>query len=108
MRLLRLVGLILFAVGLALLFIWGYEEFINNFNYYYHHQVNFDLLILFGVLLFVTGLWLMNWERKPKTQNSSLDSPVHLMLLRIEEPKGYLLIQSYLAGELLWLFGRAK
>jgi uncharacterized membrane protein len=75
MRLLRLVGLILFAVGLALLFIWVYEEFLNNFNYYYYHQVNFDLLILFVILLFGMGSWLMNWEREPKKQNPSKNAP---------------------------------
>ena len=75
MRLLRLTGLILFAVGLTLLFIWAYEEFIYNFNYYYNHQANFDLLVFFGILLFGTGAFLINWEREPKKQTSSLEAP---------------------------------
>jgi len=71
MRCLRLVGLILFAIALSIGFIWLYEEFSNNFNYYYNHQFNFDLLVFVGILTFGIGLWLMLWEKEPKKQNHS-------------------------------------
>ena len=74
MRLQRLVGLILSTIGLALLLIWVYEEYINNFNYYFLHQVTFGLLIFFGILLFGTGLLLISWERELKKQSPSLEA----------------------------------
>ena len=74
MKLLRLIGLIFFEVGLVLLFVLGYFEFLNNFNYYFHHQVNFILLISFGILFFSSGLWLMNWETEEKKQVPSMNA----------------------------------
>jgi len=71
MRRLRLAGWFLVGVGLALLFILLYEEFSNNLNYYYNHQVNFDLLVLVGLLSFGIGSWLMRREREPKKENPS-------------------------------------
>ncbi len=64
MKRLKLLGAILFVVGLALLFILVFEEFFYNLNYYYNHQANFDLLFFFGTLLFGIGFWLMIRERK--------------------------------------------
>jgi len=71
MERLKLLGLILLVIGLALGVIWLYEEFFNNFNYYYNHQVNFVLLVLVGVFSLVIGLRFMFWEREPKKQNPS-------------------------------------
>jgi hypothetical protein len=73
MRLLRLVGLISFAIGLVLELILFYEEFSNNFNYYYNHNVSFELLILVGALSMGIGSGLMLWERRTKETEPSLD-----------------------------------
>jgi hypothetical protein len=71
MKILRLAGFILFSIGWVLEFIWFYEEFSNNWNYYYNHQVNFDLLVLVGALSLVIGWWLIFWKRKLKKQTHS-------------------------------------
>ena len=62
MNLLSLIGKIIFAIGLTLLFVWLYEELVNNFNYYYYNQVNFILLIVFSVLALIIGTKLIYWE----------------------------------------------
>ena len=66
MRRLRLLAVILFVFGLALITILFYEEFTNNLNYYYNHMTNVVLLILVGALLLIIGSRLMFWERKTK------------------------------------------
>lgn len=71
MRLLRLLGLILLVLSFVLASIFIVEELIYNLNYYYDHQVNFVLLIVFGILAFGFGLWLINWESESKEKNFS-------------------------------------
>ena len=71
MRLLRLLGLILLALAFVLASIFIVEELIYNLNYFYNHQVNFILLISFGILAFGIGLWLINWKSESKEQNLS-------------------------------------
>jgi hypothetical protein len=71
MRLLRLLGLILLVLAFVLASIFVVEEFIYNLNYFYNHQVNFVLLIAFGILSFGIGWWLINWESESKEQNLS-------------------------------------
>jgi hypothetical protein len=71
MRLLRLLGSILLIFAFAFGSILFYEEFINNLNYYYNNQVNFVLLLLFGILSFGIGLWLINWKSESEEQNLS-------------------------------------
>ncbi len=78
MRLLRLLGLILLALAFVLASIFIVEELIYNLNYFYNHQVNFILLISFGILAFGIGLWLIKWERESKEQNLSETKTVSL------------------------------
>jgi uncharacterized membrane protein len=66
MNRLRLVGWFLFFVGLVLLAILFGEEVFNNLNYYYHHQVNFILLLLIGFLSLFIGSRLVFWKVEPK------------------------------------------
>ena len=65
---LRLLGWFLFLIGLSLLAILFFEEISNNLNYYYNHQVNFVLLLLVGLLLFIIGSRLVFWEAEPTKQ----------------------------------------
>ena len=70
MKLLRLIGTILFITGLALLFILFFEEILYNLNYYYNHQVNFVLLMVGGALPLAIGFVIL-WEGEPEKQLSS-------------------------------------
>jgi hypothetical protein len=64
MRLLRLLGFVLLVLAFVLASIFFIDELIYRLNYYYNHQVNFVLLIVFGILSFGIGLWLINWENE--------------------------------------------
>ena len=71
MRLLRLLGLILLVLAFVLASIFVVEELVYNLNYFYNNQVNFILLISFGMLAFGFGLWLIDWKSESKEQNLS-------------------------------------
>ena len=71
MRLLRLLGFILLVLAFVIASLFLIDEVIYNLNYYYNHQVNFVLLIVFGILSFAIGLWLINLESESKKQNLS-------------------------------------
>jgi len=83
MRLLRLLGLILLVLAFVLAAIFIVEELIYNLNYFYRHQVNFILLISFGILAIGFGLWLIKWESESKEQNLSETKTVSLFPLTI-------------------------
>jgi hypothetical protein len=71
MRLLRFLGLILLVLSFVLASVFLIDEGIYNLNYFYNNQVNFVLLISFGILSFGIGWWLINWESESKEQNIS-------------------------------------
>ncbi len=71
MRRFRLVGWSLFLIGLVLLTILLVEEFSNNLNYYYKHQVNFVLLFGVGTILSAIGFVIL-WGKNQRNNKSPL------------------------------------
>jgi len=61
-KILRIAGAILFAIGFVLIFVLFYEELLTFFNYYYSHKVNFELLVLIGFSTFIAGSALLIHE----------------------------------------------
>jgi hypothetical protein len=59
------------VLAFVLASIFFYDEFIFNLNYFYKNQVNFVLLIGFGILAFGIGWWLINWKSELKEKNLS-------------------------------------
>ncbi len=56
---LKLMGTVFFIIGFALVSFLFFEEFLTFFNYYYTHQVSFDLLVVVGFSTFIAGLIIM-------------------------------------------------
>lgn len=56
---LRLMGIIFFIIGFVLVSFLFVEEFLTFFNYYYTHQVTFDLLVAVGFSTFIAGLVIL-------------------------------------------------